>query len=102
MDAGRRAAVDGDALARDRRCVRRGEEEHHRRDVRWLDDAADRELLDEARLRLCLAHAELLRAGRATRWKAVGLGEGWVDDVRGDSLRRHRLAELIDEGNDGR
>src|SRR5436853_2739399 len=87
-----RAAVDGDNLTRDRRCVRRSEEEHDRRDVLGLDEAADRELLDEALLSLGLAHADLLRPrGQALRI-AVGLGERRVDGVRRDALGGDRLA----------
>src|SRR5438552_496243 len=97
VDARYRAAVDGNALARDRRCMRRGEKEHQRRDVLRLDEAANGELLDEARLGFFLAHAELLRARGEALWVAVGFGEGRVDGVRCDALGRHRQTELLHE-----
>src|SRR5262245_31626676 len=98
--ARRRTAVDGNALARDRRCMRRGEEEHHRRNVRRLDDTADRELFGEARLGFFLAHTELLRSSGEARGVAVGLGEGRVDDVRRNARGCHRYAELLHEGDE--
>ncbi len=82
-------------MSRDCRCVARGKKQDHGGDIVRLYNSADRELRGERSFRFFEADAALFGPGGAAFRIAVRFRKGGVDDVDGDTVGGHFIAELL-------